>query len=133
MKLCNIEKFPHPPGDWQKFSYGQNVGWGFGNIENCIDAWFDEYKEYVEKGVNPLISIGPGDPEFDNNNLTQPNGHFTAIVHSGTTKIGCGMARDQEIVFAGVVWVCNYHPPGNIIRLYRNKPVMSPAYQTVRT
>lgn len=39
-------------------------------------------------------------------------GHYTQIVWESTTEIGCGKAvcRDNS-----QIWVCNYHPAGNII------------------
>ncbi len=38
-------------------------------------------------------------------------GHYTQIIWSGTTHVGCGMAVCND---KGQLWVCNYHPPGNV-------------------
>ena len=38
-------------------------------------------------------------------------GHYTQIVWSGTSQVGCGMAVCGN---KGQIWVCNYRPPGNV-------------------
>ena len=38
-------------------------------------------------------------------------GHYTQIVWADTKHIGCASARCGN----GVVWVCNYDPPGNFV------------------
>jgi hypothetical protein len=34
----------HPPNDWKKFPYGQNVAWGHQTVVDSIQDWIDEYK-----------------------------------------------------------------------------------------
>ena len=36
-------------------------------------------------------------------------GHFTQVVSTYSTHVGCGRARCKT----AEVWVCNYAPPGN--------------------
>ncbi|MCC6391754.1 MAG: SCP-like extracellular [Bryobacterales bacterium] len=38
-------------------------------------------------------------------------GHYTQIISSRTTEVGCAVARNSRTQ----IWVCNYNPPGNII------------------
>lgn len=109
------------------------MGWGFPTITQCAQAWFDEYKQYAEKGLDPLIYVGSGDPLMQEHNLTTTNGHFTAMVNAATSKLGCGKARGDSVL-SGVVYVCNYYPAGNIyIRRSRSSSRGSsgfiPAYQ----
>lgn len=109
------------------------MGWGYATIVDCADAWFDEYKEYVEKNVTAITYMDTRDmPKY---NLSITNGHFTAMVNANTNKLGCGRAKSQSYV----VYVCNYYPPGNIFTKRRfglgrqhAKPHFLPAYQIVR-
>jgi hypothetical protein len=54
-----------------RFSYGQNMGWGHTNMSKCVDAWFEEYQDYAEKGVDPLVFRMEGDPERKSKGLGQ--------------------------------------------------------------
>jgi len=36
-------------------------------------------------------------------------GHFTQVISTYSTHVGCGRARCET----AEVWVCNYSPPGN--------------------
>lgn len=42
-------------------------------------------------------------------------GHYTQIVWRGTQFVGCGKAACKTDQFHTVIWVCNYHPPGNVV------------------
>ena len=42
-------------------------------------------------------------------------GHYTQIVWRDTRFVGCGAASCALDGFEGVIWVCNYDPPGNVI------------------
>jgi pathogenesis-related protein 1 len=42
-------------------------------------------------------------------------GHYTQIVWHSTRRVGCAAARYLENNGTGVVWVCNYDPPGNYL------------------
>lgn len=41
-------------------------------------------------------------------------GHFTQVIWTGSTKVGCGQAASLGKK-GGVYTVCNYDPPGNYI------------------
>jgi pathogenesis-related protein 1 len=44
-------------------------------------------------------------------------GHYTQIVWRDTARVGCGVARCDDVADfgAGALWVCNYDPPGNFV------------------
>lgn len=81
--------------------YGENVYWSMGftpTPQQVVDSWGSEIADY----------------DYDANTCASGKqcGHYTQIVWRDTTEVGCGKATcdgDQT------VWVCNYHPPGNII------------------
>ena len=41
-------------------------------------------------------------------------GHYTQVVWSTTTEVGCGTATCASGGFQSVIWVCNYRPAGNV-------------------
>ena len=108
------------------------MGWGQRTIEGCMTAWFDEHVNYTQMGLNPLLANANMDPIAQANNLG-PIGHFTAMVYFNTTHLGCSKARDEQAVTYGVVYACNYSPPGNIVTRHRgtNRMVALPAYPVV--
>ena len=95
--------------------------------------WFNEYKEYVEKDVDPLRYVGSWDPKMQELGLATTNGHFTAIVNAATDRIGCGMTRGgRDNTGMDPVYVCNYHPQGNIMRRLRSgRADFIPAYPAI--
>ena len=97
-----------------------------------MTAWFDEHVNYTQMGLNPLLANANMDPIAQANNLG-PIGHFTAMVYFNTTHLGCSKARDEQAVTYGVVYACNYSPPGNIVTRHRgtNRMVALPAYPVV--
>jgi pathogenesis-related protein 1 len=42
-------------------------------------------------------------------------GHYTQVVWRDTTKVGCAKAQCTIDGFDGVLWVCDYEPPGNFV------------------
>ncbi len=109
------------------------MGWGFATLVECADAWWNEYREYAQKNVSPITYVGNGDPLMQKFNLTMTNGHFTAMANAETEKLGCGLVRDMDVVDNHVLYVCNYHPPGNIYTFRRStrEPYFLPAYRVV--
>jgi pathogenesis-related protein 1 len=96
-KGCEMEHSPRSG----KFGtgYGENLYWSSGmqrTPEHVVDSWASEIEYY-------------------NSSTGKCNGgvcgHYTQIVWSKTTAIGCAMEKcgDEEI------WVCNYNPPGNYV------------------
>ena len=33
----------HPPQEWKRGSYGQNVAWGYEDVQDALKRWFEEY------------------------------------------------------------------------------------------
>lgn len=78
-------------------AYGENLYWTSApnSAAEVVASWTSESQH------------------FDARSKTCANGqvcgHYTQVVWSGTTTLGCGMARCGS----AQVWVCNYDPPGN--------------------
>ena len=95
---CEMKHRPRK-GKWNGSAYGENIYWSSGlknHAADVVDAWASEvvyYDSISGKCKNDVC------------------GHYTQLVWSKTSEIGCGMAKcgNQEI------WVCNYNPPGNYI------------------
>lgn len=90
-------KFGHSGGQ-----YGENLAAGTsGTLDgNAVAAmWYDEIKDY----------------DFKSGGFSMQTGHFTQVVWKGTSSIGCGKATCRGMD----IWVCNYDPPGNVDRGYR--------------
>lgn len=82
--------------------YGENIFWGAGDAWTPVqaaNAWVGE-KPYYDYGSNSC-AVG------------QQCGHYTQIVWSTTTRIGC--ARVTCVDGKGIFMTCNYDPPGNYI------------------
>ena len=68
---------------------------------NMVNDWANERKYYT----------GGICPDFSSTGRFGDVGHYTQIVWSATTEVGCGSADVRETR----VFVCRYSPPGNII------------------
>lgn len=66
-----------------------------------VAMWYDEIKGYSFKQ--------PG--------FSMQTGHFTQVVWRSTTAIGCGKSQCKGLD----IWVCEYDPPGNWERQYREQ------------
>ncbi len=85
-------------------SYGENLAWASYDLgeEGTVKFWYDE---------EPLY-------DYNNPGFSSVTGHFTQVVWKGTTEIGCGYASDCNNSGMKYVWVCQYNPPGNILRQF---------------
>jgi hypothetical protein len=84
--------------------YGENLAAGSSGAlppEAVVEMWYREVDKY----------------EFPNGGFSMETGHFTQLVWTDTTKLGCGMSQCNGFD----VWVCNYDPPGNYEGQYRQK------------
>lgn len=82
--------------------YGENIFWSSGTerrADYVTDSWGKEIK-YYRKGTKITYS-----------NYSK-FGHYTQMVWSNTTEIGCGRARCSH---GKEVWVCQYNPAGNFV------------------
>ncbi|KAH8601871.1 CAP domain-containing protein [Bisporella sp. PMI_857] len=87
-------KFKHSGGP-----YGENLAAGYANVTAAVDGWGGERRKYNWK--KPGFSEGTG--------------HFTQLVWSNTTSVGCGrVACDGDNDTPGYYIVCEYAPQGNV-------------------
>lgn len=119
----------HPPESWKSFQYGQNIAWGQANYAEAMKMWFDEYKEYVENGIDPLVFRGESDQARNRLQLGQ-NGHFAQMVTALTTKIGCGKVEGSNLESLRI-YICNYYPRGNWMIQMGGQTQAVPAYKAL--
>ena len=84
--------FGHSPGR----KYGENLAAGtIGALdpESTTAMWYDEVKLY----------------KFPDGGFSMQTGHFTQVVWTTTTQVGCGQVQCK----GNDILVCNYDPPGN--------------------
>lgn len=96
----------HSPGEHRRLTWGENVFsyWRGGAYEgyrktpeNVVDRWASEGQWWDNKDQTCKAPHG------------SVCGHFTQVVSTYSTHVGCGRARCET----AEVWVCNYSPPGN--------------------
>lgn len=83
--------------------YGENIYWMSGGEVGGnapVDSWYSEISMY----------------NFSQPGFKSGTGHFTQVVWIGSTEVGCGKARSPR---GGTYVVCNYSPPGNYLRRFR--------------
>jgi hypothetical protein len=94
---------PHAPWD-QRSGQGENLAWGTKGafpVATFVEGWASERPNYV-----------PGTPI--EGSLSGPNGvygHYTQMVWSTTTQIGCALGSDAYQDYL----VCRYSPSGNFL------------------
>jgi pathogenesis-related protein 1 len=84
--------FAHSPGG----TYGENLAAGTSGAldpERTVFMWYDEVKKY----------------DFARGLFSMETGHFTQVVWTTTTHVGCGQVSCK----GNDILVCNYDPPGN--------------------
>lgn len=88
---CDIEH------NWDS-PLGENLYWATGNStpEDVVESWASEVADY----------------DYDTNSCEPGKqcGHYTQIVWSDTTIVGCAARRCAS---GPEIWMCNYDPAGN--------------------
>ena len=84
--------------------FGENLAFFSGSDSTpatVVSAWADEVADY----------------DYQANTCADGAqcGHYTQIVWRDTETVGCGEARCNVGGFDGILWVCNYSPPGNYV------------------
>ncbi|MFT3811082.1 MAG: CAP family protein [Micropepsaceae bacterium] len=83
---------------------GENLymsGIGRMSVTQMVGGWLAERANYIPGGAHPNISKTGNWADV---------GHYTALVWSGTTSVGCAVGRGAKYDFL----VCRYSPPGNL-------------------
>ncbi|GFO38339.1 cysteine-rich venom protein latisemin-like [Plakobranchus ocellatus] len=84
-----------------RFSVGQNIGTGYKNFTEAIEAWFAEKDNYRPLFGTSVRTVGGA----------KPIGHYTQLVWAATNRVGCAVAKCSGLTFH----VCNYAPMGNFV------------------
>lgn len=92
--------------EWILFIFCLPPTLSYSTWTDCIDAWLDEEKQY----------------DFSQPGFFEATGHFTQCVWKGSTHIGCATKSCPD----GVLYSCNYAPPGNVIGQFQQN-VLPPA------
>lgn len=100
-ELISTGRFAHDPS---MHGHGENLWGGWGERaftpEEMVGEWIAKKAQY-RPGVFPNVSRTGNWVDV---------GHYTQVVWSGTTHVGCAIAvRDDRSILA-----CRYSPPGNI-------------------
>jgi hypothetical protein len=83
---------------------------GFKTPAQLVDQWGAEEANFVPPCVFQALTTGDTcSTTGDWRNI----GHYTQLVWSGTTEVGCGFA--QDLTTGNDILVARYAPPGNII------------------
>lgn len=79
---------------------GENLAAGYANATAAVDGWGLERESYNFKKPT---------------GFSEKTGHFTQVVWSNTTSVGCGrFACNGANQTPGYYVVCEYYPPGNV-------------------
>lgn len=85
-------------------THGENLymnGVGRRTATQMVGGWLDERANYIPGGAHPNVS---------RTGKWADVGHYTAMVWSTTTEVGCAIGRGARHDFL----VCRYNPPGNM-------------------
>ncbi|VVT46968.1 uncharacterized protein SAPINGB_P001477 [Magnusiomyces paraingens] len=76
--------------------YGENIAMGYSSASDAIAAWYNEEDLY----------------DYSSGQYSSSTGHFTQIVWTSTTALGCAT---YDCGSSGSFLVCEYYPAGNVI------------------
>jgi hypothetical protein len=105
-RVVGLNPTPHRPDD-QRLGIGENTYMAYSigapvnqSVAAAMQFWAGEQQYY----------------NYDTNSCAagQQCGHYTQVVWSTTTHVGCGSALSSANGAEYVVWVCNYSPAGNL-------------------
>ncbi len=102
-KLARDGKFEHDRQEGVSVRQGENLWTGTKNAFSYAElsgAWIDE-KRYFKRGPFPNSSTSGQWSDV---------GHYTQIIWSTTTRMGCAIASNRQNDYL----VCRYSPAGNI-------------------
>jgi pathogenesis-related protein 1 len=106
--LCNQDstQCPYHGSYEERNGQGENIAWGFNTPVTSLAqlAWANEKRNYV-----------PGTPYDANAGCPNCYWHYTMMVWSTTTQIGCGIAQQTIGAYIWDIVVCRYSPAGNIV------------------
>ena len=96
---CRMEHRPSS-GAWRRI-YGENLFMGtagYYGVGDAVDSWVSEKKNYRGGALS--------------SSNWHSAGHYTQIVWRGSGELGCA----KTVCNGMVIVVCNYNPPGNVLR-----------------
>ncbi|XP_047984121.1 scoloptoxin SSD976-like [Leguminivora glycinivorella] len=92
-----------------KYQTGENLYWYMTsdksyklNVDNALKSWFEEYKDYTYSPMKGSDFTGK-----------KQIGHYTQMVWSDSTHVGCAVAQNHDGHWNKFTVVCNYGPAGN--------------------
>ncbi len=91
--------------------YGENIFWA------SAERWSDGRREVQNISGESVVNDWASevrDYNYKKNKCRRGRrcGHYTQLVWRRTQEVGCGVAVCAD---KSQIWVCRYHPPGNII------------------
>lgn len=98
-----------------KFRHSNREGFGENLFYASAKVWSDGRREIQEVTESEVVNSWAGEKknyDYSENSCSGVCGHYTQIVWESTKEVGCAAALSGD---KSQVWVCNYHPPGNII------------------
>ncbi|XP_026322315.1 venom allergen 5-like [Hyposmocoma kahamanoa] len=74
------------------------------DLDTALAAWFDEYKDFPFKTLEPSDFESPVDV-----------GHYTQMAWANTVLVGCAISNYKEGQWNTFLVVCDYGPQGNML------------------
>ena len=103
-ELARTRRFEHSTQPRGMPNQGENL-WtgtrGAYRYDEMAQHWIDEKRDFVNQAS----------PNFSRTGDYRDVGHYTQIIWSRTTRVGCAMAADDRDEYL----VCRYVPAGNVV------------------